>query len=139
MCVFVQANDDVEGALGLCGENLIIYHNPQSTVAPMFGKFYGVEGIAQWLKTCADEFEMKTKPRYFNFSASGPYVYFEAEVTVTVRRTTKTVTLSRMQKFMFDENGLMVAWDIMEDSAQLTAVCLFINKTPLLCTEILCW
>ena len=43
-------NDNVETLLELCAENIVVYHNPSSTMAPMFGRYFGVEGFLMWLE-----------------------------------------------------------------------------------------
>ena len=72
---------------------------------------------------CSNELGTAGKPRLFNFSSSGNYVFCEMELDVTVKSTGKPVTLSRIMKFLFNEAGKFVVWDIMEDSAPLLEVC----------------
>ena len=107
----------------LCADNIILYHNPSSSAAPMYGRYFGVEGFLMWLQTCQEELGSNGKPVLFNFSASGNYVFCEMEATVTVKKTAKKLTLSRIMKFVFDAEGKFVVWDIMEDSAPLEQVC----------------
>jgi len=117
--VLAQVNDNVEALLEQCAENVVVYHNPSSTLAPMFGRYFGIEGFIMWLKVCEDEFTVNSRPHLFNFSTSGSYVFCEMELNVTVKKTSKTLTLSRIMKFLFNAQGKFVVWDIMEDSAPL--------------------
>jgi hypothetical protein len=112
-------NDDIEALVGLCAANVVIYHNPSSESAPMYGRYFGIEGLAMWLDVCQKELKPKGKPHLFNFSSSGNYVFCEMEKTVTVTKTSKIVTLSRIIKFVFNADGKIVVWDVMEDSAAL--------------------
>ena len=114
-----QVNDDIETLVGLCAENIVVYHNPSSTLAPMYGRFFGIEGFAMWLAGVNEELKTESRPRLFNFSSSGNYVMFEAEFDVSVRKTNKKLTVSRIMKLMFNATGQFVVWDIMEDSAPL--------------------
>ena len=106
----------------LFAENIVVYHNPSSALAPMYGRYFGIEGCLMWLKVCRDELGATTAPRLFNFSTSGNYVFCEVELDVTVKSTGKAVTLSRIVKFLFNADGKFTVWDIMEDSAPLVEV-----------------
>ncbi len=120
-----QLNDNVEALVELLADNIVVYHNPSSSLAPMFGRYFGVEGFLMWLQVCAEELGAgggATRPRVFNFSASGSYVFCELELDATVKKTGKTLTISRVMKFLFDARGKFTVWDIMEDSAPLVEV-----------------
>ena len=119
---FAQVTDCVEGLVELCAENIVVYHNPSSSLAPMYGRYFGIEGFLMWLKGCTEELTLNSRPRNFNFSSSGNYVFCEVESDVTVKKTGKKLTISRIMKFLFNAEGKFVTWDVMEDSAPLVEV-----------------